>query len=454
MYDCGPTVYQYAHIGNMWRYLVSDFLRRILEYNGFRVKQVMNITDVGHLTEDDLLAADTGEDKIELAAKREKKTPQEIAKFYTQAYFKDRQRLNILPPTVVCKATDHIPEMIKMIKALEKKGYAYKLADRICFDVAKFKRYGILSGKKLSELKIGVRLEPIKGKKNPYDFSLWIIDPNHLMKWDSCWGVGYPGWHIECSAMSMKYLGQTLDIHTGGEDNIFPHHENEIAQSEAYTGKKFVRFWVHIRFNLVRGEKMSKSKGNVYLITDLIKRGFDPLAFRYLSLTNHYRQPLNFTFDSLKAAQKALNKLRLIVWQLKKEVKRLPREKTLAVNQWQEKFLLAINNDIGTPQGLAVVWQMLESNLAPEMKLRLLLDFDQVFGLDLGRWWFKVPKEIKRLVKERERLRREKKFVAADSIRKTLKKQGWIVEDTSQGPLVIPGGEEKILDGDKLRSYN
>ena len=254
-YDCGPTVYFYAHIGNMWRYVISDLLRRVLEYNGYQVKQVMNITDVGHLTEDDL-AADTGQDKMEVAAKKEKKTPQQIAEFYTQTFLKDIDRLNILRPHVMPKATEHISSMIKIINLLEKKGYAYWAGDKyFVYDISKFKNYGKLSGKKLDELKAGSRLEPVPGKRNPFDFALWIKDPKHLMHWDSPWGVGYPGWHIECSAMSMEYLGSTLDVHTGGEDNIFPHHENEIAQSEAATGKQFVRYWVHIRHNFVNGQK-------------------------------------------------------------------------------------------------------------------------------------------------------------------------------------------------------
>ncbi len=437
IYDCGPTVYDYAHIGNLWRYLASDFLRRILEYNGYRVKQVMNITDVGHLTEDDLLAADTGEDKMEVAARREKKTPLEVAAFYTEAYFRDRRALNILDPHVVPKATEHIKEMIKIIQGLEKKGYAYHLPDRICYDVERFKNYGRLAGIDVHQLKVGARLEPIKGKKNPYDFSLWILDPQHLMKWDSPWGVGYPGWHIECSAMSMKYLGPQLDIHSGGEDNIFPHHENEIAQSEAYTGKQFVRYWFHVRHNLVNGQKMSKSKGNFYRLADLEKRGYEPLAYRYLALTNHYRKPLNFTFPALAAAQKALQKMRLLVWQWRQETK--PAKKlSPAARQWQQKFLTAINNDVGTPQGLSIAWQMIDSDLPPAEKLALLLDFDRVFGLKLGEWRLQVPPEIKKLVQEREKWRQKGDYQKADQLREELLQRGWQVQDRPEGPLVLP----------------
>jgi cysteinyl-tRNA synthetase len=448
MYDCGPTVYWYAHIGNMWRYLASDFLRRVLEYNGYKVKQVMNITDVGHLTEDDLLAADTGEDKMELAAKREKKTVWEIAEFYTKAYFKDRRSLNILDPAVTCKATEHIPEMIKLIQVLEEKGYAYRLPDRICFDVSKFKDYGKLSGKKLEELRVGVRLEPIPGKRNPYDFSLWILDEKHLMKWDSPWGVGYPGWHIECSAMSMKYLGEQLDIHSGGEDNVFPHHENEIAQSEAATGKQFVRFWFHVRFNQVNGRKMSKSKGTLLLLSDLIKRGFEPLAYRYLCLTSHYRSKLNFTFAGLAAAQKALNKMRFIFLGIK-EAK--GKRDLAGERKYKLKFLQLVNDDVGTPQALGLTWRMLADSSLPDIsKKYLLLDFDKIFGLRLDQYHFKVTKKVSQLVKEREKLRSQGKFAEADKVREKIAEEGFTVEDTAEGSIVKP----LPVDFKKSPSYN
>jgi len=438
LYDCGPTVYFYAHIGNMWRYLVSDFLRRILEYNGYRVRQVMNITDVGHLTKDDLLAADTGEDKMEVTAKKEGKTVEQIAKFYTKAYFEDRRALNILDPTVVAKATEHIKPMIALIKKLEKKGYVYHLPDRLCFDISKFKNYGQLSGKNLKALRAGARLEPIPGKKSPYDFSLWIKDKKHLMKWDSPWGVGYPGWHIECSAMSMEYLGPELDIHTGGEDNVFPHHENEIAQSEAATGRKFVRFWVHVRFNLVEGEKMSKSKGNLYLLSDLLKKGFDPLAYRYLCLTNHYRKPLNFSFAALASAQKALDKIRRLVdsWQKSRSGKRDRRRE----KHYKNKFLLAVNDDLGVPRGLAVFWRALKDKKLPEKsKLELALDFDQVLGLGLGELKakaVKIPQKIRELVKKRESLRAKGRWREADKLRREVEKAGFILEDTAKGTKI------------------
>ena len=435
MYDCGPTVYSYASIGNMWRYLVSDYLRRILELNGYTVKQVLNITDVGHLTQDDLLAADTGEDKIEKAAKKEGKTPEQIAQFYTQAYFKDRKKLNILDPVVVTKATEYIPQMIKIVEGLIEKGFGYELPDRVCFDVEKFKSYGKLSGKTLDQLRSGARLEPIKGKRSPYDFSLWIKDDKHLMKWNSPWGVGYPGWHIECSAMSLDTLGESIDIHSGGEDNIFPHHENEIAQSEGFTGKKFVNYWVHIRFMLVDGEKMGKSKGNYYLLSDLEKEGYEALAFRYLTLSNHYTSPINFTFESLKNAQKALNRLRLTVWRLKKEAESKDEKK---IKTLKNNLLERLNNDIGTPQALAYIWEVLDSDAKSGEKLELVAMADKVFGLNLIDWNFSVPEEINKLVDKRNELRSKGDYEKADKIRDEIKRKGWVVSDIGGSVEVFP----------------
>jgi len=437
MYDCGPTVYFYAHIGNLWRYCVSDFLRRIFQYNNLKVNQVMNITDVGHLTEDDLLAGDTGDDKLEVAARKERKTPQAVARYYTEAYFKDRKKLNILEPKVVCKATEYISQMISMIKKLEKNGFAYQLDDRVCFDVSKFKNYGQLSGKKLEELQIGSRLEPTAGKRNPYDFSLWIKDEDHLMKWSSPWGVGYPGWHIECSAMSTAHLGSNIDIHTGGEDNIFPHHENEIAQSEGACGdSRFVNYWIHVRHNLVNGKKMSKSAGTAYLLSDLIKQGFDPISYRYLCLTSHYRSNLNFTFRSLADSQRALNKLRLLVLDWKKATDRRTEKKE---EDYRNKFHEAINNDIGTPQALALVWAVVgASDLSKQSKLELILSFDFVLGLGLDDYNFKVPQKIQDLAKQREEHRKKKKYKEADRIRMYIEKMGFSVEDGRRGAKIKP----------------
>ncbi len=462
-YDCGPTVYWYAHIGNLWRYMMSDLIRRVLEFNGYQVKQVMNITDVGHLTDEDL-AADTGEDKMEVAARREKKTPQEIAEFYTQAFLKDLDGLNIQRPHVMPKATDHIPEMIALIQRLEEKGYVYRAGNYVVFDISKFPDYSKLSGKNLDELRVGARLEPVEGKKNPFDFALWIVDPQHLMRWDSPWGVGYPGWHIECSAMSMKYLGEQLDIHTGGEDNIFPHHENEIAQSEAATGKQFVKYWLHAGFLQVEGKKMSKSLENLYRLDDLMGRGFVPSAFRYLCLTAHYRTPLNFTWDGLEAAQNALKKLREFARSISEngseqlgklsepDGQKVGKSDTLAhrrtdapsrseFSEYHQRFREAINDDLNTPQALAVVWDLVKSaradtSLRP-VAYKLLRGFDKVLGLKLTEVCAEaIPQVPKQLVEERERHRREGHFDEADQIRQKILDLGYTVEDTSEGPKI------------------
>jgi cysteinyl-tRNA synthetase len=459
-YDCGPTVYMYPHIGNLWRYIMSDVLRRTLEYNGFKVRQVMNITDVGHLTDEDL-AADTGEDKVEIAARREKKTPVEIAEFYTQAFLKDLDRLNIQRPHVMPKATEHIPEMIALIQRLEEKGFIYSAGNYIVFDISKFSDYGKLSGKNLDELQAGARLEPVEGKKNPFDFALWIVDPKHLMHWDSPWGVGYPGWHIECSAMSMKYLGEQLDIHTGGQDNIFPHHENEIAQSGAATGKPFVKYWLHAGFLTVEGQKMSKSKGNLYRLDDLVERGFEPPAFRYLCLTTHYRKPLNFTWEGLEAAQKALKRLRREAGNWKVEAGNLKVEGNLEAgssngtaeesslqppaSEYHQRFLSAINDDLNLPEALAVVWDLVKAVRAnddsvaagPWPAVDLLQDFDKVLCLELfSASTQAIPQVIKRLVDEREQHRQKGDYAAADRLRQKILKQGYTIEDASDGPKI------------------
>src|SRR3989339_617698 len=304
IYTCGPTVYDYIHIGNLRSFTTADILRRYLEYSGYEVRHIKNITDVGHLTQDDIAQADTGEDKIQKKAIAEKKTPEEIARFYTDAFHRDEDAMNILRAHFFPKATAHVPQMIKTIETLIKKGYAYEKNGNVFFDVTSFKDYGKLSGNTLTELKVGARLEEHPDKKNPWDFALWLkARPDHLLQWDSPWSRGYPGWHIECSAMATEYLGDTLDIHTGGEDNIFPHHEAEIAQSECFSGKKFVNFWVHTRHLLVEGEKMSKSKGNFYTPQDIRKKGFDPMHLRLLYLSSHYRKNLDFSWKAMEQAR-------------------------------------------------------------------------------------------------------------------------------------------------------
>jgi len=430
MYTCGPTVYDYPHIGNLRAYVFADILRRVLEYNGFTVKQVMNITDVGHLTSD----ADEGEDKIELRASQAKKSAWEIAEFFTEVFKSDLNLLNIQPPHILCKATDHIKEQIALIKRLEELGYTYRTSDGIYFDTAKFPRYGKMVRSKKERLKPEARISINPEKRNPSDFALWKFSPpdkKRQMEWESPWGVGFPGWHIECSAMAMHYLGPTLDIHTGGIDHIPIHHTNEIAQSEAATGKQFVRYWLHSNFLLVEGQKMSKSLGNVFTLQDLISRGYEPLAFRYLLLTSHYRSEMNFTWEALKAAQTALNSLRSHIahWPGGGEINA----------SFQKEFRNRINDDLNTPRGIALLWDIVRSHATPAEKKATILDFDRVFGLGLKEWELKqideeIPSQIQALVLKREELRREKRWAEADNIRQEILALGYYVDDTPEGP--------------------
>lgn len=440
LYTCGPTVYDYDHIGHAWNYTMADILRRTLEFNGCKVKHVMNITDVGHLTSD----GDTGEDKLEKGARREGKSVWEIAKYYTDIYLENREKLNMLPPHVICKATDHIPEMIELIKKLEEKGATYKITDGIYFDITKFPSYGKLSGNTVEKLKAGARIEPNPEKRNPADFALWKFSPKdskRQMEWDSPWAPrgargkakGFPGWHIECSAMSMKYLGESFDLHTGGEDNKFPHHECEIAQSETATGKTFVNYWFHTRFLMVEGEKMSKSLKNFFTIADLKKKGFSPLALRYLFLTAHYRTNLNFTWKSLEAAQNALNNLYDAASQMG-----APK---IGCAEFERQFKEAINDDLNTPKALAVMWDLVKSSYPPEAKKQTLLMMDKVFGLGLDKIKkkvLKIPQEIKDLAAQREKAREEKNWKKADELRKEIEEKGFMVEDTSKTTKIKP----------------
>jgi len=440
LYTCGPTVYDYDHLGHAWNYTTADILRRVLEYNRYKVKHLMNITDVGHLTSD----ADTGEDKIEKSAREKKKTAWEVADYFTKIYLKNRKKMNMLEPHIISKATDHIPEMIELIKKIFKKNAAYKIDDGIYFEVKKFPSYGKLSGNTLKQLKAGARIEINPQKRHPADFALWKFTPlnqKRQMEWNSPWGKGFPGWHIECSAMSMKYLGTTIDIHTGGEDNIFPHHESEIAQSETANNKKFVRYWFHPRFLIVEGQKMSKSLKNFYTISDLENKGFSPLALRYLFLTSHYRSKLNFTWKSLAASQKAL--LSLHDFLIKIQLAKTPAKKTISLKRFRKHFLEMINKDLDVPKALAVLWKLIGENnknpnkFNPGDLYKLIIDWDKVFGLNLNKIKPpKIPVKIKKLLRQREILRKEKKFNQADKVRKEIEKSGFIIEDTTQGPNV------------------
>jgi len=435
LYTCGPTVYWYAHIGNLRTYIFEDILKRTLLYNNYKVKHIMNITDVGHLTSD----ADTGEDKMEKGAKREKKTVWEIAKFYETAFKKDLKNLNILPPTVWVKATTTIRDQINFIKLLEKKGFTYKIEDGIYFDSSKLKTYGRLWPKKM-KLKAGARVEMVPGKKHPTDFALWKLTPpgvKRQMEWSSPWGKGFPGWHTECIVMSVKHLGIPFDIHCGGVDHILIHHTNEIAQAEAVYGKVLARYWLHGEFLLLKTGRMGKSEGNIIILNDLIKKGYNPLSFRYLCLTAHYRSKLVFSWESLKAAEITLKKLYQITSEIKSSLKKV--KLTQKGKSYQKKFLKFINNDLDTPKASGLMWKMLDDKeISDKEKYALLIDFDRVFGLGLNKIKkTKIPQKILKLVEKREKLRTQKKWKEADLIREKIQKAGYKIEDTPEGPKII-----------------
>ena len=450
MYNCGPTVYDYAHIGNFRSYMFADLLRRYLEWKGFRVKQIMNITDVGHMTFDEV-ADSAGEDKIEKKAKEMKKDPWEISRFFTQAFFDDRDKLNIKPAEVYPKATEHVGEMISMIERLKKNGHAYESGGSVYYDVTSFRKYGRLSGNTIEKLRAGSRVEINPDKRNPYDFALWVKNPSHIMQWGSPWGRGYPGWHIECSAMSTKYLGDTLDIHTGGEDNIFPHHECEIAQTEGATGKTFVRYWMHARHLMVDGKKMSKSLGNFYTLRDLIEKGHNPKAIRYLLLSAHYRTKLNLTEQALKSAQKTVDSLEGFVRKLKSARGRETDKTEKLLKKTKKAFEKAMDDDLNISLALAALFDFTRdiSRLCDRGEvseknaldvLEFMYDIDRVLGLELDRVeeeWFTLKEadsKVRHMLETREIYRKEKKWSEADRIRDRLKEMGIAVEDSPQGP--------------------
>ncbi|MBI1918974.1 cysteine--tRNA ligase [Candidatus Microgenomates bacterium] len=442
MYTCGPTVYRDVHIGNFRSYLTADILRRVLTYNGFNVRQIKNITDVGHMRTVGHGHHQEQIDPVIREALKAEKTPQQIAEYYTELFWQDEKKLNILPPERYTKATEHIEEMIAMIKTLVSKGFAYETGGTVYFDVKKFKNYGRLSGNtldKMDKLLRAVRISVETDKKDSADFALWKkAEEGRAASWNSPWGRGFPCLHIECSAMSMKYLGETLDIHTGGEDNVFPHHEDEIAQSEGVSGKQFVRYWVHTKFLLIDGQKMARSKGNVYTISDLEERGFTALDFRFLTLMTHYRAKMNFTWEALSGAQTALNRLR-------EEVEGWSEPK-IGCAEFEQKFQEAINDDLNMPEALAVMWKLVKSDYPTSAKAESLFKFDQVLGLDLkrklettlrqssgqGNKKLEVPVEVVRLVQEREELRRQKRFHLADQLRNKIKKMGYQIEDDDE----------------------
>ena len=426
VYTCGPTVYWYQHIGNLRTYIFADILKRVFLYNNYKVKHIINVTDVGHLTSD----ADTGEDKIERAAKREGKTAREIADYYLRIFQEDFKKLNILEPNSWPKATEHIKEQIELIKKLEEKGFTYKTNDGIYFNTGKLKDYGKLARLKIRGLQAGKRIS-LGEKKNKTDFALWKFSPlgeKRQQEWDSPWGIGFPGWHIECSAMSMKYLGENFDIHTGGQDHIQIHHTNEIAQSEAATGKPFVRYWLHGAWLLFKGRKISKSIGGLYTISELEGLGFEPMDFRYLCLTTHYRKPLSFTIDNLKTARNSYQRLKNIISELKPEKG--------ANKKYLGDFKTAINDDLDMPGALRVLWKLLRDRKAGG-KLRTIKEMDRILGLDLlKKEKIVIPQKIKKLIEQREKFRKAGNFKEADEIRKKINNLGFIIEDTEKGAVV------------------
>lgn len=426
LYECGPTVYQYAHIGNLRTYIFGDVLRRVLEFNGYQVKEVMNITDVGHLTSD----ADTGEDKLEQEANKVGESAWELSEKYASAFVLDLKNLNIILPEIMPKATDHITDQVELIQKLEKKGFTYQTSDGVYFDTAKLDDYGKLARLNLAGQRASLRVEENPEKKSSHDFALWKFSTSgqkRQMEWGSPWGIGFPGWHIECSAMSTKYLGQPFDIHTGGIDHIPVHHTNEIAQSEVAYGKPLANYFLHGEF-LVWGKnnKMGKSLGNIVTLAKLIEQGYDPISYRYLTLTAHYRSKLNFSFEALQAAQNALQVLR-------QTVSSLPAPTTVN-SSYEAEFKERINDDLDMPGALALIWAVVKSDLPGEIKVATMIRFDEVLGLNLASARVKIDLTAQKLITEREEARFKKDFSRADLLRVQLEEMGYLLRDTPGGP--------------------
>ena len=446
IYTCGPTVYSFSHIGNLRSYIFADILKRVFLYNKYKVKQVINVTDVGHLTSD----ADEGEDKIEKAALRENKKAEDVANYYFGFFKQDLEKLNILKPEIYCKATEHIKEQIELIKKLEKKGFTYKTSDGIYFDTLKFKNYGKMANLQNQDLQAGKRID-LGEKKNVTDFALWKFSSSTTLginpplkrqqEWEGPWGIGFPGWHIECSAMSMKYLGEHFDIHTGGIDHIPIHHTNEIAQSEAATGKKFVNYWIHGEFLNFKGQKISKSRlladkstGGLYTISELENQKFNPLAFRYLTFITHYRDPLNFSLESLQSAQESYNRLKNIISEISNPSGPVSGWKTN--RKYLTAFNNAVNGDLDMPKALSILWQLVRDKKAIN-KFSTIKEMDKVFGLDLlKKEKIEISSNVENLVKDREQVRKSKDRQKSDELRDKIKSLGYIVEDTPEGQKI------------------
>ena len=438
IYTCGPTVYSFAHIGNFRAYVFMDTLRRVLKENGYTLKHVMNITDVGHLESD----ADEGEDKMEKAARKENKDPYEIAAYYTDIFFRDMGRLNIERPEIIAKATDHISDMLEFVKTLVKNGYAYETSKAIYFDISKLDKYPVLSNRNLDDQIAGARVDVDPEKRNPYDFAVWIKAPeNHIMKWESPWGLSYPGWHLECSAMGRKYLGDEFDIHTGGVDHIPTHHENEIAQSKGCTGHVPAKRWMHVEFLQVDGGKMSKSLGNTYTLDQLQEKGIEPLAYKLFCYTAHYRTKLNFTFEGALSTQKALNRLREGYLTHLQNNEKIDEEE---IKEYKQRFLDAVNDDLNMPLAMGIVWEVVRNNKKSKQFAELLLEFDRILGLDIEnskkyleeQEKVELPKEILELVEQRKIARENKDWAESDRIRDLLKEKGYTVKDTKEGQII------------------
>jgi cysteinyl-tRNA synthetase len=431
IYTCGPTVYDYAHIGNLRTYIFEDLLIRTLKFNGYQIRRVMNITDVGHLTSD----SDSGEDKMERGSLRTGRSAWDIAAFYTQAFREDMQRLNILEPDIWCRATEHIPEQIEFIRCIEEKGFTYRTSDGIYFDTSHLSDYGYLARLDIEGLQAGNRVD-VGEKHHPTDFALWKFSPpgqKRQMEWESPWGTGFPGWHIECSAMSEKYLGPFFDIHTGGEDHIPVHHTNEIAQTEACYGTRLANFWIHGYFLQLGEAKMSKSSGEFLRLQTAIDRGYDPLAYRLFCMSAHYRTKLNFTWEGMDGAATTLNRLHTAAYEL--------GAPGVLDEDFVGRFTDQVNDDLNLPRALAVAWDLLRSELPAPAKKATLLCFDEILGLNLGEWQpaeTVVPAEIQELLEQRQTARKEKRFQDADAIRGQITQAGYEIEDTPQGPRVKP----------------
>src|SRR5438309_2661720 len=432
IYSCGPTVYRYVHIGNLRTFMLPDLLRRSLEYLGYQTQQVMSVTEVGHLPDDTF---DRGEDKMLVAARLEKKSPEEIAAYYTDAFMDDIRKVNIRVSNAYPRATEYVPPMIELIETLLEKGHAYEVNGTVYYDIASFPAYGRLSRNTTDKLLAGTRGEPDPRKRHPGDFTLWKAAGVHRMQvWPSPWGPGFPGWHIECSAMSMSILGDRFDIHTGGADNVFPHHEAEIAQSEAVSGHRVVTLWMHGGLLMLSGARMAKSAGNFFRVTELEEQGFDPLAFRYLALQAKYRSPLNFSTEGLAGADRALRKLRERV----ADWSRLEGDVAPAMEEWDSRFRTSISDDLDLPAVMALVSELVRSSAAPATKAGLLRTWDRVLGLDLHRSGPErdMPPGVAELLAERERARVAKDFARSDQLRAQLASLGVDVIDTTAGQRI------------------